>query len=292
MILHIMKKDWKLLWRVVLLVAATQFALALMLFHIDHAAVDKNPYGLLLQLVLFMTFLSRAVLIVMCVQQDSIPGDRQDWLTRPVKRFDLMFAKLAFVLLFAQGPVLIADFLQAFAGGASFWHSLSAAITRSLFVLPIFTLPFVAFGALTRNLTEAIAGAVIFFLLLSGGEMLFVGLSEGRRILEVSPTTLTGLAWITDGLRLLVVSDSRCRLATAITAPPPQHVPALIARLAVGAHRIATSSTSLARATPQRSRAEVHDTPEWRQLGWRILSSGLMATGIYSAYPARPVQSP
>ncbi|HEY5256189.1 MAG TPA: hypothetical protein VIJ53_16155, partial [Acidobacteriaceae bacterium] len=204
MIFHIIKKDWKLLWRVVLLVAATQFALAVMLFHIDHAAVDKNPYGLLLQLVLFMTFLGRAVLIVMCVQQDPIPGDRQDWLTRPVKRFDLMFAKLAFVLLFAQGPVLIADFVQAFAGGASFRHSLSAAITRSLFLLPIFTLPFLAFGALTRNLTEAIAGAVIFFLLLSGGEMLFVGLSEGRRILQVSPTTLTGLDWMTDALQLLV----------------------------------------------------------------------------------------
>ncbi len=204
MILHIMKKDWKLLWRVVLLVATTQFALAAMLFHIDHAAVDKNPYGLLLQLVLFMTFLGRAVLIVMCVQQDAIPGDRQDWLTRPVKRLDLMFAKLGFVLLFAQGPVLIADFVQAFAGGASFWHSLSAAITRSLFLLPVFTLPFVAFGALTRNLTEAIAGAVVFFLLLSGGEMLFVGLSEGRRILEVSPTTLTGLDWMTDALRLIV----------------------------------------------------------------------------------------
>lgn len=100
--------------------------------------------------------------------------------------------------------MLIADFVQAFAGGASFWHSLSAAITRSLFLLPIFTLPFVAFGALTRNLTEAIAGAVIFFLLLSGGEMLFVGLSEGRRILEVSPTTLTGLDWLTDALRLVV----------------------------------------------------------------------------------------
>lgn len=212
MIFHIMKKDWKLLWRVVLLVATTQFALALMLFHIDHAAVDKNPYGLLLQLVLFMTFLGRAVLIVMCVQQDPIPGERQDWLTRPVKRFDLMFAKLAFVLLFAQGPVLIADFLQAFAGGASFRHSLSAAITRSLFLLPIFTLPFVAFGAMTRNLTEAIAGAVIFFLLLSGGEMLFVGLSEGRRILEVSPTTLTGLDWMTDALRLVVILAAVCAI--------------------------------------------------------------------------------
>ena len=117
MILHIMKKDWKLLWRVVVLVAAVQFSLAAMLFHIDHAAVNKNPYGLLLQLILFMTFLGRAVLIVMCVQQDAIPGISQDWLSRPVKRTDLMFAKLAFVLLFAQGPVLIADFFQALAGG-------------------------------------------------------------------------------------------------------------------------------------------------------------------------------
>ena len=204
MILHIMKKDWKLLWRVVVLVAAVQFSLAAMLFHIDHAAVNKNPYGLLLQLILFMTFLGRAVLIVMCVQQDAIPGISQDWLSRPVKRTDLMFAKLAFVLLFAQGPVLIADFFQALAGGASFRHSLSTAITRSLFLLPVFTLPFLAFGALTKNLTEAIAGAVVFFLFLSGGQMLFVGLSEGRKILEVSPTTLTGLEWMTDALRLVI----------------------------------------------------------------------------------------
>jgi len=199
-----MKKDWKLLWPVVLLVATVQFALAAMLLHIDRATVGKNPYGLLLQLILFMTFLGRAVLIVMCVQQDAIPGVSQDWLTRPVKRSDLMLAKLAFVLLFAQGPVLLADLLQALASGASFSHSLSTAITRSLFLLPIFTLPFVAFGALTRNLTEAIAGAVVFFLLLSGGQMLFVGLSEGRRILEVSPTTLTGLDWMPDALRLIV----------------------------------------------------------------------------------------
>ena len=84
-----------------------------------------------------------------------------------------MSAKLVFVLLFAQGPVLLADFAQALANGASFGCSLSTAFLRSLFLLPIFTLPVVAFAALTRNLKKAIAGAVIFIVLISGGQMLF-----------------------------------------------------------------------------------------------------------------------
>ena len=204
MILHIFRKDLKLLWRVVLLVAIGQFVLAGMLFHIDHATVGKNPYGLLLQLMLFVTFLGRAVLIVMCVQQDAIPGLSQDWLTRPIKRTDLLFAKLLFVLVFAQGPVFLADSLQAITGGASISHSIGTAAIRSLFLLPLFLLPFLAFGAITKNLTEAIAGAVVFFLFLAGSQMLFVGLSEGRKILEVSPTTLTGFDWLPDAFRLVV----------------------------------------------------------------------------------------
>jgi hypothetical protein len=65
------------------------------------------------------------------------------------------------LLLFSQGPVFLADFVQALASGASFGRSLSTALLRSLFLLPLFTLPVVAFAALTRNLTEAIAGAVV-----------------------------------------------------------------------------------------------------------------------------------
>jgi hypothetical protein len=51
-----MRKDFRPLWKVV---AAVQAALTLMLFHIDHSATVKNPYGLLLQLILFMAFLGR-----------------------------------------------------------------------------------------------------------------------------------------------------------------------------------------------------------------------------------------
>jgi hypothetical protein len=203
-ILHIMKKDLRLLWKVILLVAASQAALTSMLFHIDHTVTSKNPFGMLLQLILFITFLGRAVLIVMCVQQDAIPGVSQDWLTRPVSRVDLLLAKIGFVILFAQGPVFLADFIQGVASGAPIRLSLTTSLTRTIFLAFIVTLPFVAFGALTENLTQAIAGSVIFFLAISGGEMLFIGLSEGRKILEISPTTLTGLDWMTDGIRFLI----------------------------------------------------------------------------------------
>lgn len=204
MILHIIWKDLRLLWKVVVLVASVQAALTVMLFHIDHSPTSKNPYGLLLQLILFMAFLGRAVLIVMCVQQDAIPGVNQDWLTRPISRTDLLLAKIDFVMLFVQGPVFVSDCLQAVANGAPVSLSLTASFTRTVFVTLIITLPFIAFGALTENLTQAIAGAVIFFLALAGGQMLFVGLNEGRRILEISPTTLTGLDWMTDAIRLMI----------------------------------------------------------------------------------------
>ena len=205
MILHIVKKDWKLLWRIVLIVAALQFLSAWMFFNIDHLPSGRNPYGLLLQMVLFVSLLARAVLIVLCVQQDPIPGVSQDWLSRPVKRIDLLLAKLLFVVVLVQGPAFIADLVQALASGFSFPHSLSASLLRSFYYLVMFTLPFLAFGALTRNLTEAIAGGVIAFLLLAGGQMLSVGMSEGRRILSINPTELTGMEWMQDALRMVVL---------------------------------------------------------------------------------------
>ncbi|MEO6910078.1 MAG: hypothetical protein ABI158_04060, partial [Edaphobacter sp.] len=205
MIWHIVKKDWKLLWRIVVIVAALQFLSAWMFFNIDHLPSGRNPYGLLLQMVLFISLLGRAVLIVLCVQQDPIPGVSQDWLSRPVKRMDLLLAKLLFVVVLVQGPAFAADLLQALTSGFSFPHSLSAALLRSLYYLIMFTLPFLAFGALTRNLTEAIAGGVIAFLLLAGGQMLSVGMSEGRKILSVNPTALTGMEWMQDALRMAVL---------------------------------------------------------------------------------------
>jgi hypothetical protein len=57
----------------------------------------------------------------------------------------------------------------------------------------ILTLPFLAFSTLTENLTHAIAGAVVFFLVLAGGQMLFVGLNEAEGFRTLVPRRLQGL---------------------------------------------------------------------------------------------------
>src|SRR5690348_10954942 len=103
MVWHIFKKDWNLLWRIVVVTAALQFVLAVTLFILWHNR--GNQFFRLALLLLGFTLLGAAFLISAVVQQDAIPGVRQDWLVRPVRRRDLLFAKLLFVLTMVQGPI-------------------------------------------------------------------------------------------------------------------------------------------------------------------------------------------
>src|SRR5713226_4419719 len=103
MVWHIFKKDWKLLWRFVVILAAVQFASTAVLFKTGRFGENRALMGLL-GLFGSITILGSAILIVSVVHQDPIPGVRQDWLVRPVKRRDLLLAKFLFVLAAVYGP--------------------------------------------------------------------------------------------------------------------------------------------------------------------------------------------
>lgn len=99
MVWHIFKKDWKLLWDVALPVMGLQWIMAADMFF---AVRWHNPQlSSLLQVLEPLAFLSVAYLVTLVIQQDPIPGVRQDWLVRPIKRWDLLQAKLLFVMLAA-----------------------------------------------------------------------------------------------------------------------------------------------------------------------------------------------
>src|SRR4051812_25746837 len=102
MILHILKKDWRLLWPLVGIVAATQWINAALWFSLAHF---KEPRGLLIfaQLFALAVFLGSATLITCVVQQDVLPGVSQDWLVRPIRRGDMVCAKLLFVIVSVHG---------------------------------------------------------------------------------------------------------------------------------------------------------------------------------------------
>src|SRR5580700_992759 len=124
MIWHIFKKDWKLLWRYAVGFGALHFIMnALRLsqgrFYQARLAVLAASSSFLPGRDLFVVstlpavaLLGSALLITAIVQQDAIPGLRQDWLVRPIRRRDLLLSKLLSVLVMVQIPMFAADLAE------------------------------------------------------------------------------------------------------------------------------------------------------------------------------------
>lgn len=119
----------------------------------------------------------------------------------PVRRRDLLAAKLIFLLLVVHLPLFISNLAIGVAEGFGFPSLLAAAFTENLYFLLGFTLPILAFVSLARNLTEALGGAFALFIAVMGLEMLITGWNGGS---PLGPTTDSGVAWIPQTERLLI----------------------------------------------------------------------------------------
>jgi hypothetical protein len=174
MIWHIFKKDWQLMWRYAAGLAALQFAgmavlLAIGRFHAPpfifaNAGLyvpigDGYSYSAFLILFGVLSYLASAFLITAVVQQDAIPGVRQDWLVRPILRRDLLLAKLLGALLMVLAPIFLADLAGALLNGFPLWQSIGAAAGRSVWLWFSLFLAVFALASLTKNLLEAIVAA-------------------------------------------------------------------------------------------------------------------------------------
>jgi hypothetical protein len=130
MIWHIFKKDWRLLWLFAICCGALHFVLNATRLSLGRfyqarfalANLDSSSFLPGRRLFLgsglpLIALLGSAFLIVAIVQQDAIPGLRQDWLVRPIWRRDLLVAKLVAVLVMVQAPIFLADLAEALATG-------------------------------------------------------------------------------------------------------------------------------------------------------------------------------
>jgi hypothetical protein len=197
MIWHIFKKDWKLLWRYVLLVWVVQISFGWMQLVLDSS--ESRTLERLLDALGPLPLLASAFLLSAAVQQDAIPGSRQDWLVRPVRSRDLLLAKLSFALLAVNGPLFAGDVIQGLAHGFPIWQIAGPAASRAVFLMIGFTLPVLVLAALTRTVIETVIGAICFAL----GVSLFQQL-----LLSRSPNALqlrwSGVSWVPGLLVLLI----------------------------------------------------------------------------------------
>jgi hypothetical protein len=152
---RIFKKDWSLLWPLVLIVGVAHAINALIALMQGNF---RGAPGLVRISNLFpaAVLLGVGALIVAAVHQDALPGDRQDWLVRPIRRRDLVLEKLLFVLIAVNGPMLVIDMAHCLAAGFGFGEALSAAVSRGTYMLLTFNLPVLGLAALTSTLVEVI----------------------------------------------------------------------------------------------------------------------------------------
>ena len=193
MVQHILKKDWMLLWPLVTALAVLQVLLAFARF--SGAPFNGLPTvpGSLLVLV------AAATVITLVVHQDPIPGIRQDWLVRPIKRRDLFVAKLLFVVVLVQGPWWVTDLLQGLANGFAFGESAAAATTCAVWVLLTISLPVLAFAALTATMTETFLAALGVF------AVIIAFLAVPGLLGADKPTAQTGFAWVPSLVRSVLM---------------------------------------------------------------------------------------
>ena len=199
MVWHIFRKDWRLLWHFALAVAVMEVAAVTVLFERGH--FDENRlFSSLLQFLQISVYVGAGCLIAALVHQDAIPGVRQDWLVRPIKRRDLLLAKLLFVLLAIHVPLLIADLSEGVTNGFPFTVSFAAAASENLHLLVGFSIPILALVSLTRNLTEAITVGIAVFAGFMGLGIIISGLLGNG----AGATNNSGIEWIPEAGRYLI----------------------------------------------------------------------------------------
>src|SRR5256885_6140203 len=74
-------------------------------------------------------------LIAAIVHVEAIPGVRQDWLVRPIRRGNLLLEKFLFVVLVVEGPIFAANLFQGLANGFSWPSTLLSATSYVIFLL-------------------------------------------------------------------------------------------------------------------------------------------------------------
>ena len=191
MIGQILKKDWKLLWPMVALVVAIQVGYECAAWSAG-LLEQKTGTEALLHPLMLAWFIGIAALSAAVVQQDAVPGVDQDWLIRPLRRTDLLLAKLIFLAMSISAPMFILNLAHALAMGMPLASSLTAVLYKELFIFTCFIVPVAALASTTRNLTELIilgaALLVIFAVSLS--------LSAFLAGPAWCPTCHTGMSWL------------------------------------------------------------------------------------------------
>jgi len=111
--------------------------------------------------------LAAAYLIARCIHDEAIPGDNQFWITRPYRRSSLLAAKLMFIAVFVNLPILAVQTFQVLHAGFPLSTAWTGILWSQVLLILCLSLPAAALAAITPGLVafmfvELFTAALIF----------------------------------------------------------------------------------------------------------------------------------
>jgi hypothetical protein len=189
--LHIFKKDARYLrWELgALLVFMGTFV---------YSQIRVGPTSGAARSIVFLLGCLWAFVCARLIQAETIPGDRQFWITRPYEWQSLLSAKLLFVLVLISIPLLIADAVVLAIAGFSIAANLAGLLWSVFLVTAGLLLAFCAFATLMRGLTQWVLSAIVIV----GGASFLDVIGKGN--------VWGGVDWIRDhgGTAILLLAAS------------------------------------------------------------------------------------
>jgi len=169
LILHIFKKDLRHHWLAFLVSVAI---LAIYVWdqprHWTVHAPDLRLFSNLLRYLPLFLCLAWAFLLTRIVQDESLVGDRQFWLTRPYKWHALLAAKLFAALILLHLPLFLAQLLLLKLAFYPVLASVSGLLQVHLMLFASLTLPAFVVASITRTIGQATLVVLGLFLVLLG----------------------------------------------------------------------------------------------------------------------------
>jgi hypothetical protein len=102
--------------------------------------------------------LAATYLVASLIQQETLPGHQQYWLTRPFHRGHLFLAKALFLAVFAGLPILVMEVVSLSVNGVSPWRHIPLLLAVSWILAGAACTVAAALAAVTENLVQMLWG--------------------------------------------------------------------------------------------------------------------------------------
>jgi hypothetical protein len=197
MIWHILRKDVTLLWKEILIVALLNAIAIGARLRLSNSIEHTGDF-----LLIAVSVVSAYVLLTKAVHLDAPANHRLDWLVRPIRRRDLILAKLLFAAFAFIGPIILLDVLLPMAAGFSIPLVIKAASIHAIGLLIGLALPMLAFASMSGNIGEAVLIPALLIpasYLIDNAFRFLPGHNVGYRIGVIGPPAASSrLQWTID----------------------------------------------------------------------------------------------